>query len=300
MEEVILADESKMNKLCLELGLDSSTVQKAFKVRRTMYNTKSNSMIELEDWMSNNGRVVSSDSKESDNEVEKNLALSSSLSSSLSDVSPSASSMLSSSSSSSLEGTDDILLKKYENILGQFISMREMEALSWRYGLKQQEEQEEIEVEQHHQQQLQLQQIQTRDYLAEAEDDLFGVGGILNTPTATAAVTNNEANVAIKRTMPSTAATRSATVTASAAAMRSVTSINTSAFDKPQVKVSVKKQQQKQQPSKGGRWGEAMSFSEVGEQMRVSAEYGRRLCSSALKKLTKAVEEGQLDPAMLF
>jgi DNA-directed RNA polymerase sigma subunit (sigma70/sigma32) len=178
--------------------------------------------------------------------------------------------------------------------------MREMEALSWRYGLKQQEEQEEIEVEQHHQQQLQLQQIQTRDYLAEAEDDLFGVGGILNTPTATAAVTNNEANVAIKRTMPSTAATRSATVTASAAAMRSVTSINTSAFDKPQVKVSVKKQQQKQQPSKGGRWGEAMSFSEVGEQMRVSAEYGRRLCSSALKKLTKAVEEGQLDPAMLF
>ena len=47
-------------------------------------------------------------------------------------------------------------------------------------------------------------------------------------------------------------------------------------------------------------WGEAMSFNEVGEQMRVSAEYGRRLCAGALKKLTKAVEEGHLDPAMLF
>ena len=43
-----------------------------------------------------------------------------------------------------------------------------------------------------------------------------------------------------------------------------------------------------------------MSFSEVGEQMRVSAEYRRRLCASELKKLTKTVEEGHLDPAMLF
>jgi RNA polymerase sigma factor (sigma-70 family) len=50
----------------------------------------------------------------------------------------------------------------------------------------------------------------------------------------------------------------------------------------------------------GGRWGEAMSFAEIGKQMQVSAEYGRRLCSSALKKLKHAAEEGRLDPALLY
>ncbi len=50
----------------------------------------------------------------------------------------------------------------------------------------------------------------------------------------------------------------------------------------------------------GGRWGEAMSFAEVGKQMKISAEYGRRLCSSALKKLKEAAEDGRLDPALLY
>ena len=38
-----------------------------------------------------------------------------------------------------------------------------------------------------------------------------------------------------------------------------------------------------------GKWGEAMSFTEVGKRMQVSAEYGRRLCHAALKKLRQAV-----------
>lgn len=50
----------------------------------------------------------------------------------------------------------------------------------------------------------------------------------------------------------------------------------------------------------GGRWGEAMSFSEVGKKMEVSAEYGRRLCHAALKKLRQAAKEGHLEPALLF
>jgi RNA polymerase sigma factor (sigma-70 family) len=50
----------------------------------------------------------------------------------------------------------------------------------------------------------------------------------------------------------------------------------------------------------GGRWGEAMSFNEIGKQMQVSAEYGRRLCSSALKKLKQAADEGRLDPGLLY
>lgn len=50
-----------------------------------------------------------------------------------------------------------------------------------------------------------------------------------------------------------------------------------------------------------GRWGEAMSFVEVGKRMKVSAEYGRRLCHAALEKLRRAAEEGTLlEPAFLL
>ena len=51
--------------------------------------------------------------------------------------------------------------------------------------------------------------------------------------------------------------------------------------------------------AQAGRWGEAMSFVEVGKQMKVSAEYGRRLCHAALEKLRSAAEEGTLEPAIL-
>lgn len=49
-----------------------------------------------------------------------------------------------------------------------------------------------------------------------------------------------------------------------------------------------------------GRWGEAMSFKEVGRNMEISAEYGRRLCQGALKKLRQAADDGLLEPALLF
>jgi RNA polymerase sigma factor (sigma-70 family) len=50
----------------------------------------------------------------------------------------------------------------------------------------------------------------------------------------------------------------------------------------------------------GGKWGEALSFTEVGKRMEVSAEYGRRLCHAALKKLRQAADDGLLEPALLF
>jgi DNA-directed RNA polymerase sigma subunit (sigma70/sigma32) len=64
-------------------------------------------------------------------------------------------------------------------------------------------------------------------------------------------------------------------------------------------------QEQEQQHSSSrtvtkGKWGEAMSFTEVGKQMQVSAEYGRRLCHAALNKLRRAVEDGTLEPALLI
>ena len=49
-----------------------------------------------------------------------------------------------------------------------------------------------------------------------------------------------------------------------------------------------------------GKWGEAMSFVEVGKNMQVSAEYGWKLCHAALDKLRRATEEGALEPALLF
>lgn len=49
----------------------------------------------------------------------------------------------------------------------------------------------------------------------------------------------------------------------------------------------------------GGKWGEAMSFSQVGQKMQVSAEYGRKLCHRALEKLRAAAEQGALEPNFL-
>lgn len=103
--------------------------------------------------------------------------------------------------------------------LSRFLRPREMEALSWRYGLMSEAAQEAV----------------ARDYLSEAEELVFG--------QAT-----------------------------------------------PAKKEMVVK----------GKWGEAMSFVEVGKHMQVSAEYGRRLCHAALQKLRNAAEEGVLEPALLF
>jgi RNA polymerase sigma factor (sigma-70 family) len=101
--------------------------------------------------------------------------------------------------------------------LSRFLRPREMEALSWRYGLTSE---------------VAAKPSNTRDYVSEAEDHLFG------------------------------------------------------------------KSSQQELPVQG-RWGEAMSFVEVGKKMEVSAEYGRRLCHAALDKLRRAAEEGALEPALL-
>jgi len=101
-----------------------------------------------------------------------------------------------------------------KSTLSKFLRPKEMEALSWRYGLTTEEAKRPY-----------------RDYLGEAEEELFGESSA---------------------------------------------------------------------PPTKGKWGEAMSFTEVGKQMSVSAEYGRRLCHKALEKLQRAAEEGQLEPALLY
>lgn len=145
-----------------------------------------------------------------------------------------------------------------KDVLGQFLSMKEMEALSWRYGLLSQEDDEEWEAS------SSIGRPVARDYEAEAENDIFGPNGILS-------YSSQQSPVETVKASPS----------------------------KPQPHLK-KMTKGYNVVKKGGRWGEAMSFQEVGEQMRVSAEYGRRLCASALKKLKAAADEGRLDPAMLF
>ena len=109
--------------------------------------------------------------------------------------------------------TDDL-----KNTMSRFLRPKELEALCWRYGLTSDE-----------------QEASKRDYVAEAEEELFG--------------------------------SRQGTM----------------------------------RPPVQGKWGEAMSFVEVGKRMKVSAEYGRRLCNGALEKLRRAAEEGSLpDPAFMY
>ena len=160
-------------------------------------------------------------------------------------------------------------LDHFKDILGQFLSMKEMEAISWRYGLLQ--EAQAAMGTSRIPEPVQVDIRECRDYEAEAENDLFGTGGILGSSQSLGAV-------------PAKASS----------------TIDATVVKGPKAKITVASSTSAPAHVKGGRWGEAMSFKEVGENMRVSAEYGRRLCSSALKKLQAAAEEGRLDPAMLF
>jgi RNA polymerase sigma factor (sigma-70 family) len=121
----------------------------------------------------------------------------------------------------------DMESEQLRSMLSKFLRPKEMEAISYRYGLVGDN------AALHG-------QPQKRDYLAEAEKELFG--------------------------------TKPAKKTAAKKAMA----------------ITVK-----------GKWGEAMSFTEVGKHMQVSAEYGRRLCHAGLNKLRQAAEDGRLEPGLM-
>jgi DNA-directed RNA polymerase sigma subunit (sigma70/sigma32) len=126
------------------------------------------------------------------------------------------------------KGIGETNTEHMKEILSGFLRPKEMEALSWRYGLN-------VDGMES------LNPLAKRDYVADAELELFGT----STP--------------IKHKPLST-------------------------------KTDIVQ----------GKWGEAMSFTEVGKQMKVSAEYGRRLCHAAIQKLRRAVDDGRLEPALLL
>lgn len=190
--------EAKAAKaLAEEAGLTPKQVEQAWQVQDRRRN-----MVSFEAWMEQ-GRDVSSMTAE-----------------------PSATS---SADSAPMESAE---LHDLMSTLGKFLRPRELEALSWRYGLMNDRE-EAVAASM-----MQTKKRSPRSYVAEAEQELFG--GVSDTPAPDAVPTQ-------------------------------------------------------------GRWGEAMSFVEVGKRMKVSAEYGRRLCHAAIQKLQRAAQEGALmEPAFLF
>jgi RNA polymerase sigma factor (sigma-70 family) len=144
-------------------------------------------------------------------------------------------------------------MENIKQTLSIFLRPKEMEALSWRYGLNNNEHyhgpDSDVSIATEFKNPL-----AKRNYLAQAELELFGTTSILD----------NE---------------------------------HLSKYKKGQ---ALPKQQPLAFPTKG-KWGEAMSFTDVGKQMKISGEYGRKLCHAAIHKLRRAVEEGMLEePRLLF
>lgn len=154
--------------------------------------------------------------------------------------------------------------EELRSVLSKHLQPKEMEALSWRYGLMQ----EEVELSNNKKEGETISDRAHRQ-LFEMEDQLFGSSQeVMATASSTMAVVQAPSTNAVK----------------TARKMRTATTKSTST---PTLL-----------PAKG-RFGEAMSFTEVGNKMQVSAEYTRRLCHKALSKLQQAAEDGTLEPALL-
>jgi RNA polymerase sigma factor (sigma-70 family) len=192
-------------KLAEEAGLSERNFEEAMKVRSRRY---SGGYVPFESWMQK-GRNLEIDTTSSALIEPENNALES-------------------------QASNEAL----RCVLSEFLRPKEMEALSWRYGLL--EDKEESPEERANRQ------------FSEMEEQLFG-----NSPLAASTTIVSFSDQT--RKIPA-----SPTLTAK------------------------------------GRWGEAMSFTEVGKRMEVSAEQTRKLCHRALKKLQEAAADGRLEPALLY
>jgi RNA polymerase sigma factor (sigma-70 family) len=212
-------------KLALEAGLSDRTYQEAMKVRSRRY---SGGYVPFEQWMQKGRNMVS--------DVVASSAL----------VGP---------DESTSEGMSADDSEELRSVLSKFLRPKEMEALSWRYGLLKDDPvvDNESAVERANRQ------------FCEMEDQLFGA-----TSAATIAVAASS--------LPPTASTAAASTAATAPAASDIMGSG---------------------PAKG-RFGEAMTFTEVGKKMEVSAEYTRKLCHQALDKLRLAAQDGRLEPALLL
>ncbi|KAL7434638.1 hypothetical protein ACHAXH_005179 [Discostella pseudostelligera] len=163
---------------------------------------------------------------------------------------------------------DDLLGQEHiVETLSKFLVPREVEVLSLRYGLVAPSLSSEVSSDVANEANLQSQPaVRTRavyrDYEAEAEEELFGPGGMLLHYSATPKSEDD-----IKS--PSKASIGQVVTQAASASTSS---------SRPGLSPS---------PS-------LLPFREIGRRMEFSAEYCRRTCSAALVKLARAAEEGRL------
>ena len=161
--------------------------------------------------------------------------------------------------------TDDVA--EIRRVLSKHLKPKELEALSWRYGLNTASDDASTEPKAIISAKTAAKATPARDYEEEALEDLFGKEGILASYSADPLPSTARA-IQFERSAKKAGKAQTRTSKASTTSVAS---------------------------AQGGRWGEAMSFAEVGRHMAVSAEYGRRLCSQALKKLQVAADEGRLE-----
>eukprot|EP00584_Thalassiosira_punctigera_P006011 CAMPEP_0172544338 /NCGR_PEP_ID=MMETSP1067-20121228/14518_1 /TAXON_ID=265564 ORGANISM="Thalassiosira punctigera, Strain Tpunct2005C2" /NCGR_SAMPLE_ID=MMETSP1067 /ASSEMBLY_ACC=CAM_ASM_000444 /LENGTH=500 /DNA_ID=CAMNT_0013330881 /DNA_START=183 /DNA_END=1685 /DNA_ORIENTATION=+ len=131
--------------------------------------------------------------------------------------------------------------------LSKFLGPREVEVLSLRYGLVSAEDDDDRQ-----------EAIVFRDYLAEAEEDLFGPDGVLSHYPATP---NRNGVAAVANT-----------------------------FDP----ITTHDQARGKTETRVRAAPVLLPFREIGKRMKFSGEYCRRTCAVALNKLTQAAEEGRL------
>lgn len=192
-------EASDAKKLAEEAGLSQRNFEEAMKVRSRRY---SGGYVPFESWMQK-GRHLGNDTP-----VDSIMA-----------------------PDEDSEAAEAIANEELRSVLCEFLGHKEMEALSWRYGLLKDEKESPEE--------------RANRQFAEMELELFG-----NAPLAASSfVVDAKTNAAA---LP------------------------------PTIR------------------GETMTFTEVGKRMQVSAEYTRKLCHRALKKLKQAVEDGRLEPALLY
>lgn len=231
-------------RLAEEAGLSEKHFEEAMKARRRRY---SGGYVPFESWMQkstskkNGGAAVLSHQHQSDENADHDKH------------------QLESSNAN----------EEIRTVLSKHLRPKEMEALSWRYGLLSEEEDLAQQLAQKQYDESILARA-NRQFL-EMEDQLFG---------------------------PSSAASATAHVNAAAAAPTA----KAASLMQPKAKANrvVKAAAAAAAPLAKGRFGEAMTFTEVGKKMQVSAEYTRRLCHKALNKLQQAAEDGTLEPALLF
>lgn len=169
--------------------------------------------------------------------------------------------------------------------LSKFLVPREIEVLSLRYGLVSpaplsNKEEAEADVGR-------VPQPTFRDYEADAMDGLFGPCGMLS----------HYADAPTEDRLSTIAMEAATTTSASSIAAQSSTSsptISHKGRESLVVLATTTTTTKITMPTKPKNGAALLSFKEIGKRLKFSGEYCRRTCTVALKKLTRAVEEGRL------